>query len=161
MTTTYDPTQLATNTTYQIRFYIGDTDSTSWQLQDEEIAFAYSVRGNTWGATALCAMALEAKYSRLASMSADGISQSLSNLAAQFRIVAAEYQKKEVIHAAQPSLFGISIADMLATIADSDRVPDIFRIGIFDNPPASGADFFSEGVNGSADAADEPIVGPF
>jgi hypothetical protein len=170
MTATYDPAQLgsyalslwgANCPVYQIRFYLGDTDSSSWLLQDEEIAWAYSVRGNTWGATALCAMALEAKYSRIASMSADGVSQSLSNLCAQFRTLAAEYQKKEVIHAAQPQLYGVSVSDMLATMQNSDRVPDIFRIGIFDNPPSSGADFFSEGVSGSDQVADEPIIGPF
>ena len=58
MTTTYDPTQLATTTLYQVRFYLGDTDDTSWQLQDEEIDWALTERGNTWGATAMCALAL-------------------------------------------------------------------------------------------------------
>ena len=161
MSYTYDVTQLSSSTTYQIRFYLGDTDSSSWQLQDEEIAWAYTVRGNTWGATALCALALQAKYSRLANMSADGVSQSLSLLATQFRDLAVEYQQKEAIHGSMPFVGGVSISDMLATIANTDRVPDIFRVGIFDNPPTDGADFFSEGVNGSVAPADEPIVGPF
>ena len=160
MTASYDPTQIgsytlalwgATCPVYEIRFYIGDTDSSSWLLQDEEIAFAYAVRGNTWGATALCALALEAKFSRLASMSADGVSQSLSNLCAQFRQIAKEYQKKEAIHCAQPALFGVSISDMIATMSQADRVPDIFRVGIFDNPPSNGADFFSEAGGSYAD----------
>lgn len=170
MTTSYDPTQLGTYTltlfgaacpVYQIRFYIGDTDSASWQLQDEEIAWAFAVRGNPWGATALCALALAAKYSRLASTSADGVSQNLSALAAQFKAIAAEYQRKEVIHAGQPSLYGTSISDMQATIANSDRVPDIFRIGLTENPPSDGTAPLNAQSSGSDILADEPIIGPF
>jgi hypothetical protein len=154
VTTSYDPALIGSYTlslwgaacpVYQIRFYLGDTDSSSWLLQDEEIAFAFAMRGNAWGAASLCALALDAKFSRLASMSADGVSQSLSNLCAQFRALSAEYQKKEAIHTAQPYLYGTSISDMLATVENRDRVPDVFRIGVFDNPPASGADFFAEG----------------
>ncbi|MDE2096239.1 MAG: hypothetical protein KGL39_03270 [Patescibacteria group bacterium] len=138
MTTTYIPADLATSTLYQVRFNLGDTDSTSWELQDEEIDWAITERGNAWGATAMCALALAAKYSRLTSLSADGVSQALQQKAVQFRLVAQDYQKKEALYCARPYLFGVSKSDMLATIQDSDRVPDIFRLGLNDDPPTDG-----------------------
>lgn len=138
MTTTYDPSQLSTSTLFQVRFYLGDTDNTSWQLQDEEINWSISERGNVWGATAMCALALAAKYSRLVSVSADGVSQGLQQKALAFRAIAVEYQKKEALYRAKPSLYGVSISDMRSTIADGDRVPDIFRLGLNDDPPTDG-----------------------
>lgn len=138
MTATYVPAQLATNTTYQVRFNLGDTDVTVPQLQDEEIDWAYSLRGNTWGATAMCALALSAKYARLTSISADGVSQGLNQKTAQFKAIYDEYTRKETLYRAMPTVGGVSIADMLLQLSNTDRVPDIFRLGISDNPPSDG-----------------------
>jgi hypothetical protein len=140
MTASYDIAQLATSAKDQIRFALGDTDIEDFQLQDEEILFAYGLRGNVWGATAMCAEALAAKYSRLTSISADGVSQALNQKAVQFRAIAAEYQRKEVVYRAVPTLGGVSISDMWQVLANLDRVPDIFRIGINDDPPTDGVD---------------------
>ncbi len=153
MTTTYVPAQLATNKTYQVRFYIGDTDVAHAQLQDEEIAWAVSERGNVWGGTALCALALAAKYSRLTSISADGVSQALNQKATAFELIAAMYAKKEAIYRAVPYIGGVSIADMRSTLANSDRVPDIFRLGLNDFPPSDGV----APVNAPPTAADDPV----
>lgn len=153
MTTTYNPAQLSSNTTYQIRFNLGDTDTSDFQLQDEEISWAYSLRGNTWGATAMCALALAAKYSRLTSISADGVSQALQQKAAQFEKMAADYAKKECIYRAVPFVGGVSISDMRSTLAQADRVPEIFRIGINDNPPNDGI----VPLNSPPTAADDPV----
>lgn len=151
MTTTYDPIQLPTSTTYQIRFYLGDTDSTDWQLQDEEIAWAYTERGNVWGAASLCALALEGKYSRLTQISADGVSQSLQQRASQYAALSVLYAKKEAIYRAVPYLSGASISDMRANLSNADRVPDIFRLGLNDNPPTDGVDPVNEPPTGSDD----------
>ena len=61
-----------------VRFFLGDTDITLPQVQDEEILFAIELRGNPFGATAMCAWALSAKYSRLVNQSIDGVSTSNS-----------------------------------------------------------------------------------
>ena len=97
MTTSYTPSDLATSAKDQIRFNLGDTDSVSFQLQDEEIDWAFALRGTTWGATAMCALALSAKYSRLTSISADGVSQGLQQKATAFALLAKEYERKEAI----------------------------------------------------------------
>jgi len=149
MTTSYTPADLATSTKDQIRFNLGDTDSSSWELQDEEIVWAYTVRGNTWGATSMCALALAAKYARLTAISADGVSQNLGQRITSFRQISAEYERKEAIMCAVPFLGGVSISDMLGTLADSDRVPDIFRIAINDNPSNIGVDPVNAPATGS------------
>lgn len=138
MTTTYDPTQLATTPLYQVRFYLGDNDSSFWELQDEEILWSIQLRGNVWGATSMCALALASKYARLNSISADGVSQALQQKTAQFRTIAADYEKKETIYCAQGFLYGMSKSDMRSTLSDADRVPDIFRIALNDDPPNDG-----------------------
>lgn len=138
MTTSYTPADLATSIKDQVRFNLGDTDSTDWQLQDEEIQWAISVRGNEWGATAMCALALVGKYGRLTQISADGVSQSLNQRVDHYKMIAAEFQRKEVIYTATPSVFGVSVADMLVTLSNSDRVPDVFRLGMTDDPPNAG-----------------------
>ncbi|MFI5380737.1 MAG: hypothetical protein ACHRHE_15670 [Tepidisphaerales bacterium] len=138
MSTTYTPADLATSLKDQVRFNIGDTDSSDWQLQDEEIQWAITTRGNQWGATSMCANALAGKYARLTAISADGVSQQLGQRITNYRLLADEFERKEVIYCATPSVFGVSVSQMLATLADSDRVPDIFRLAMNDNPPNAG-----------------------
>jgi hypothetical protein len=121
-----------------VRFFLGDTDGTSPQVYDGEIAFALTARGTTYGATAMCALALAAKYSRLVNISADGMSQALGQKAAAFRAVATEYLSKEAVYGAAAYAGGISISDMRTILADTDRVPDLFRYGMLDNPPSDG-----------------------
>lgn len=160
MTTTYLPAQLGSSQVYEVRFYLGDTDSADWQLQDEEIQFSLDTRGNVYGATALCALALKGKYSRLVSISADGMSQALGQRVANYQALFVEYQRKEVIHYAMPSLYGVSVADMRATLGNMDRVPDIFRLGLFDNPPSDGTRPQNQPIGGS-EAAEDDIIGGF
>lgn len=148
MTWSYDPTTLATSAKDQVRFYVGDTDSTSPQLQDEEIAFAVTVRGNAFGATALCAEALKAKYSRLVSMSADGVSVQNGQKATAYALIAKDYQSKEVLYYGVAYAGGISQADMRAVISNPDRVPDLFRYGMFDDPASDGVNPVSPGSGG-------------
>ncbi len=137
MTATYSPSDLATSTKDQVRFLLGDTDTADFQMQDEEIAWAYSTAGSTRGGAALCAEALAAKYSRLTSISADGVSQGLNQKAAQFRALAVALRKQEAIFRAMPTLGGVSISDMDSVLSNRDRVPDIFRIGLHDDPPSA------------------------
>jgi hypothetical protein len=151
VTTTYNPTDLATNLKDRVRFLVGDTDMASPQLQDEEIAWAVIERGNAYGAGAMCALALVAKYSRLTSISADGVSQGLDQKARAFALLAKELQRKEVIYRATPTLGGASISDMKAILGNIDRVPDIFRIGISDNPAGDGTDPYDSPATGMSD----------
>ncbi len=137
MTATYSIVSLATSTKDQIRFLLGDVDTADFQMQDEELVYAYAVSGSTRGAAAMCAEALAAKYARLTSVSADGVSMGFNQLSAQFLKLAVELRQKEAIYRAMPTLGGVSISDMDTVLSNTDRVPDIFRIGIHDDPPSS------------------------
>ncbi len=156
MTTSYSPLDLATSIKDQIRFNLGDTDSSSFELQDEEITWAYTVRGNTWGATSMCALALAAKYARLTSISADGVSQNLGQRITNFRQISTDYEKKETLYYSRPTLGGVSISDMLATLSNGDRVPDIFRLALTDNPPNLGVHPHNEPAGGIGDEGGVP-----
>lgn len=134
-----------------IRFFLGDTDSNYPQLQDEEINFALTMRGNAYGGAAMCAQALAAKYSRLVNTSADGVSQGFAQKSVAYQRIALEYLEKETIHYAGGYAGGTSKSDMRAQLGNGDRVPDIFRFGMFDDPP-------NDGVN---TAIDEPGGGPY
>lgn len=152
----YDPGTLGDQQVYQVRFFLGDTDPDDQQLSDEEIAFALAQRGNPYGATAMCALALKGKYSRLVSISADGMSQQLGQRVANYQSLHDEYQRREVTHYAMPFLSGVSVSGIRTTIADPDRVPDIFRIGIFDNPPSDGARPNNQPISSLSDADEQP-----
>lgn len=58
MSYSYDPTQLSTNTVYQIRLEIADTNGVgnikAQLLQDEEIQWAVTQERNFWAAAARC-----------------------------------------------------------------------------------------------------------
>lgn len=120
----------------QTRFLLGDTEAEEPELMDEEILYALSISGTAVGAAAICARALAAKYARLTSVSADGVSQALNQKTQQFRQLAQDLDRKAAIYTAKPFLYGVSKTDIDITASNPDRVPDIFRIGIMDNPPS-------------------------
>jgi hypothetical protein len=143
MTATYDLADLTINApadggVSNVRFFLGDTDVTQPQVQDEEILFAIEIRGNYWGATAMCAWALSSKYARLVSTSQDGVSTQNGEKSRNFALVGQDYDGKEAMRYAIPYSGGISITDMRKMMSMGDRVPELFRIGLFDNPPDSG-----------------------
>ena len=133
MSFSYNPANLATEDKDGVRFFLGDTDSLSPLLQDEEIVYALSQRGNRYGATGMCARALAAQFSRLVSTSADGVSAQLNQKSQQFLKLAQEYEVKAARLYSTPTCGGISVADGQAVAANTDRVPDIFVIGQNDN----------------------------
>lgn len=66
MSWTYDITQIATSMLYQVRFEIGDTDSTLPLIQDEEISYAITLEGDVLRASARCCEVLSRQFARLA-----------------------------------------------------------------------------------------------
>lgn len=152
MTWSYTLSNLALMALDAVRWFVGDTDVAYPQLQDEEIDFALVLRGNAYGAAALCAAALAAKYSRLVSMSADGVSSQNGQKAIAYRALSEEYARKEAINYAIPYAGGISVSDIRAIQSNPDRVPDLFRYGMFDNPPNDGAAPPNAVGGGSTDA---------
>lgn len=119
----YDATQLATNTTYAIRVRIGDTVSTEPLLEDEEIAYFYTARNSVNGGAAMACKAIAAKFSRLADTEVGPQSIKLSQKAAQYMEMSAEFERQDdVTGAVLPFCGGISVANKAEYDSNSDRV---------------------------------------
>lgn len=138
MTWTYVPADLATSQKDQVRLLIGDTDSAGPLVLDEEIDYAISVRISSLAAGAYCARAIAAKFSRLASTSADGISVSHGEKAQHYRDLARDLEAQAVSSGfAMPFAGGLTRSDVLTRRTDTSLVPALFQIGMDDNPPGS------------------------
>jgi len=137
MTWSYSFTDLTAFDYNTVRFFIGDTDSAYPQLQNEEITFALQIRGDVYSAAAMCSQALAGKYSRLVNQSADGVSQQMAQKATAYAVLAREYEAKAAIYQL-PYAGALSKADMYSVLSNPDRIPDIFRFGMFDDPPNPG-----------------------
>lgn len=133
-TWTYDPAQLMTSQLMQVRRLIGDTNTADQQLFNEEILWAISQRGNSYGAAADCCRQLSAKYSR----DVDTVQGELHRLYSA-RQRAYSDRAKEMDRIAgltgkgAPYAGGISQADKRTQEDNSDRVEPQFNIGMTDN----------------------------
>lgn len=135
MTWTYDVTQLASNTTYQVRFAMGDTVQNDPQVQDEEIAFALSQRKSVSGAAAMCCRNLASRFSREAdSVQGTELRTMYSAKAKAYAARAADFEQLASDSGyVMPFAGGISISQKTQQEQNSDRVPPNFSIGMDDN----------------------------
>lgn len=136
MSFSYDPAQTESKDT--VRFLIGDTESDSVLLHDEEIAKLLAGDANVYHAAASCAEALAARYARKVNISVDGLSTSWSDLSRQFMELAGRLRRQArdgggVGNIGDPTVGGVSIAEMDAREANTDRPTDGFRIGMHEN----------------------------
>ena len=130
----YNITQLLTNTTFQARFLIGDTNSNDQQLQDEEIQFALTVRSSIWGAAATCCESISANLSRKADTTTGELRTLYSSLSRAYHARAQAYEGKSAeMGGALPFAGGISIAQKILAETDPDRVQPDFSRGLTDN----------------------------
>ncbi len=138
MSWTYDPTQLATSTLYQVRLEIQDTDATNPLLQDEEIDYAVAQEANRWGAAARCSEILSRKFSMMADRRMGlRLFVIYTKMAAQYATTAKELRRKAIafnlpINTAQ------KVADKTANQQDTSLVQPAFSRGMQSNP--EGAD---------------------
>lgn len=134
MTWTYDPAQLATSPTYQVRFLIGDTESDDPQLQDEEIAFSLTQFSSSYRAAAQCCRTISSNLSRKADTTTVELRTSYSQLAKNYAARAAEYDNLATTqNAGLPFAGGVSVSDKRAQEGNPDRVRPQFNIGMEDN----------------------------
>lgn len=130
MTWTYsgDP---GSTTRDEVRFLVGDTDTSDQQLTDEEIAWLLSEEGSALGAAVLAAEQLAAKFARLASQSTGGISISFGERQTNYAGLASRLRRRMLggVYAG-----GISIAEKTAEDEDDDRVVPFFKRGMHDHP---------------------------
>jgi len=143
MSWSYDPTNLDTSTSAgqlnSVRLLVGDTDTNDQQVQNEEITFALSETGdNIYSAAAWVARTIASQYSRRVSTQLDGaLSADYSDLAEQYYKLAEdlEYRGKTNGAVLGVAAGGLTISDIQAVRANTNRVEGSFRRDRFRNPP--------------------------
>lgn len=137
MTTTYSAGGASDKD--DIRFLIGDTDSTDWQLQDEEINRVRTQSTSNGEAAVKLARALAARYSRLVTTTLnDGLKVEYSDKAQHYHDLAKVLAEQAGgIVAAIPYVGGISEAEEDIDVADTDLVQPTFKKGMHDHRKSS------------------------
>lgn len=143
MSWSYDPTNLDTATVAgrlnTVRLLVGDTDTNDQQVQNEEIIFSLSESGNNiYSAAGWVARTIASQYSRRVNTQLDGaLSADYSDLATQYYKLAEdlEYRGKTTGAVLGVAAGGITISDINAVRANTNRVEGSFRRDRFRNPP--------------------------
>lgn len=135
----------------QVRYLLGDTDSTDPQLQDAEITGQVTLMYPTPGSTANaflvarnCALALAAKYSRQVTKSAGNLRVEYATRADAYRKLAGDLRRLSLEGATIGTYAGgISVADKQTEELNEDRVNPAFTRkkgsypGSLNPPPAT------------------------
>jgi len=143
MAWSYDPTDLDTSTSSgrlnSVRLLVGDTDTTDQQVQNEEITFALAESSNNiYSAASWVARVIASLYSRRVNTTLDGaLSADYTDLAAQYFKLAEdlEYRGKTNGAVLGVAAGGLTISDINAVRANTNRVEGSFRRDRFRNPP--------------------------
>lgn len=117
-----------------VRLYVGDTDERDALLQDEEIQFLLNDEGSIKRAAASAALAIAAKFSRLADEAVGRVRVDFSQKARAYTALASKLEMASDLSDAIPYGGGISISDKCAQENNTDRVPPIFTKHINENP---------------------------
>lgn len=117
-----------------IRFLMGDILPKDPLVNDNEITYAYTAKGSTYGAAAMLCRSLSSQYARLVDTVDRELRTSYSTKSANFLRMAIQFeQQASIASGAIPYAGGISVADKNAQVSDTDRVAPQFNIGFLDN----------------------------
>lgn len=118
-----------------VRHLVGDVDSTDQQIQNEEILFALGQTSDEiYGASALTARAIAARYGRLVDTTIDqtGLQASYSQRQKHYLDLAFDLEKQAKKYGGTslgvPSAGGLSRSEVRAVESDEDRVPSMFVV---------------------------------
>jgi len=134
---TWSYSELLLSSKDKVRAMIGDVNSASPLLTDEQINFAIGQRRSLPRSAAMCCRMIAAKFAREVSTSVDGFSASDNQKADAYSKMAAEFEA-EAAQSESSEMGGTSpfADDALATEALSDSREPIFTIGMGSNPRA-------------------------
>lgn len=133
----------------QIRFLVGDTDTTDQLVADEEIAFALTFEETVRGAAAVVAESIAGQFARKADKETGKLKIWLSQKAKAYLALATRLRNEDSSRRARagvPVIGGISESRKETVEDDTDLVVPAFRVGMLDNPRA----FRSSGGESSA-----------
>lgn len=154
MTFTYtgDP---ASSALEEVRFLVGDTDSTRPLLSDEEIQYAIDKWDPLYGSNiltaAVCCEIIAGHFAREVSVSADGVSVSVGELQGKYEMLATSLrdQFKSESQMANPFFSGV----LFDLEWDSSIKPLMFGTGFMDNYQAGRQNY------GNYDPGEDPLYG--
>jgi len=122
-----------------VRLLVGDINANDQQVQDEEIVFALAESNNNiYAASSWVARTIASQYSRRVNTTLDGaLSADYSDLAEQYYKLAEdlEYRGKTNGAILGVAAGGLTISDIQAVRANTNRVEGSFRRDRFRNPP--------------------------
>lgn len=112
----------------EVRFLVGDTDTTDQLVTDEEIAYAVAEEGNNLLAAAKVAKAIMAKFARLVDKSVGDLKLSYSQRLTAYKELVDQLTDRGMVSTGAPFAGGISITDKNNREDETDRVkPTIVR----------------------------------
>lgn len=132
MTWTYSSNPSASDLD-EVRFLVGDTDTTSQLVTNEEITYAVAEEGDNLSAAARVAKAIAAKFARKVDRTVGDLRISYSQRQKHYMDLAAELKARSDIGAAAPYAGGLSIAEKESVRENTDRVRPSFTKGMHDN----------------------------
>ncbi len=137
---TYDPTQIASSSLYQVRRLIGDIFSGEQLMVDEEINFAIGLYpSSVYLAAAECCRQLSAGFARQVDIVQGELKTNHSQKSKRYAELAVDMQSRGMARGGvMPYVGGISVTDKNAVAADPDRVAPAFNIGMDDNLTSPG-----------------------
>ena len=149
----------------QVRFYVGDVDSTFPLLTDEEIGFLLTQWDEAYNGplyvAAVAAEVISGRFAREVSVSADGVSAQIGELQQRYDTLANSLRDQ------YKALYGffdpVTAANILNDTFDPSIKPLIFAIGFNDNYQAGRQNYgdFHPGRSidwWSGDVQNEPVV---
>lgn len=110
----------------EVRFLVGDTDTTDQLVTDEEIAYAIDQEANILLAAAKVAKAIMAKFARLVDKSVGDLKLNFSQRIDHYKELIDQLTERGMESAGVPYAGGISIIDKQNREEDTDRVDPTF-----------------------------------
>jgi len=124
-----------------VRFLVGDTDSSDYAITNDNVAFALTQAGNdVYVAAAICARALAGKYATYVDTKFENVSSNYSQMSENYYALAKRLDMQSKKYGKSglglPIAGGISRDDMRSVNQDPDRVMPKFNRDQFANPPS-------------------------
>lgn len=129
-----------------VRFLVGDTDSDSYEISNDNISFALTQAGDdVYLAAAICARAIAAKYATYVDTRVESVSSNYSQLQNNYSKLAIKLEAQAKKFGSSglgiPAAGGLTYSSIDAADEDTDRVKPKFRQDQFAWPPRDPDDY--------------------
>lgn len=138
MTWTWDPDQLASSQLMQVRAEIQDVDINNQLLSDQEIDYFGTVESDFWGTVAHCCEAIARGFLRKADVGLGRALQITYSKMSKNYFDMAKVVRAKALGTQVPWVGGMSVADKVLYLQNSDIVAALFTKTMMENPWTGG-----------------------